>query len=540
MSEVQAGAAPVSADSTVGNEIIALYREARAATAPDFKAWAMARARHLLPLHSTHWVNGVMTAQGAVFHHVSTEGLRPGYWERFQELMPIDPMGPRMFANPGISYLVGHDDFPAQIREELGVPFGVYEAVIGMAADAATGTFSVCCWYRDPAMARFTEANRRLHEQLLPHWVECLHLHRVTRVLRDLHAALVPGSLVALVEATGLIHYAQLGFGELIGEEFPGWPGTALPPPLLAALAQGEGGYEGETLSARWRAAPQQLWMVHARRSRPSRFGSQGQAREAEVRLLSASLEQREHELEAARRALLEREKQEAALQERQRILRELHDGVGAHLVGLRSLLQAGTTVTEDMAQALEAAMDEMRLAVDSMHTTGSEPGDLGELLAALRWRLQPRLEAAGITLQWSMPEPEVAAAACQGLSAGAALQVQRLLLEAFTNILKHAQASVVRVSFEARPHSAVGWQLLVRDNGVGLPAGLAGAAPATPAGSPPRGIGLGSMARRAAAIGALLEIGPSAGEPGALNEPHRGTVLRLRWPAPTASRPPQ
>lgn len=511
---------PLPAADGAGPEIVALYREARAATAPDFKAWAMARSRRLLPLHSTHWVNGVMTERGAVFHHVSTEGLRAGYWEHFQTLMPIDPVGPRMFASPGTSLVLGYDDFPPRIRDEIMVAYDVAKCVLGMAADPSTGTFSVVCWYRDPSMPDFTEADRVLHEQLLPHWVEGLNLHRVGRVLRDLQAAVVLGSLVALVESTGLIHYAQLGFGELLAEEFPGWPGTSLPLPLLDGLRR-SAFHEGASLRASWRPAPQALWMVHATRRRPSQQRAHDQARDAEVQLLNASLAASERELDAARRALHERDKQEAVLQERQRILRDLHDGVGAHLVGLRSLLQAGATVNGDMAEALDSALDEMRLAVDSMQAA---EGDLGEALAALRWRLQPRFDAAGITLHWAMPDPDTTAAACAGLPAGAVLQVQRILLEALTNVLKHSKATAVSVGFEARPAPHRGWQLNLRDDGVGWPE------PTVSGGAMP-GVGMRSMAQRAAGIGARLELGP-----GTDSNRGRGTELRLSWPAPPSA----
>lgn len=515
----RAGAAALDADG-IGREIVALYREARSAVAPDFKAWAMARSRRLLPLHSTHWVNGVMTERGAVFHHVSTEGLQPGYWEHFQTLMPIDPVGPRMFASPGTSMILGYDDFPPRIRDEIMVAYDVAKCVLGMAADPSTGTFSVVCWYRDPSMPDFTEADRVLHEQLLPHWVEGLNLHRVGRVLRDLQAAVVPGSLVALVEATGLIHYAQLGFGELLAEEFPRWPGTSLPAPLLDGLRR-EAFHEGAHVRASWRPAPQALWMVHATHRRRARQGGHRQARDARLQLLDASLDASERELDAARRALHERERQEAVLQERQRILRDLHDGVGAHLVGLRSLLKAGATVNDDMAAALDSALDEMRLAVDSMQ---AGDGDLGGVLATLRWRVQPRFDAAGITLHWSMPDPGATAAACAGLPAGAVLQLQRILLEALTNVLKHSKATAAKVDFEVQTGPPRGWRLRLRDDGIGWPE-----APA--AGTAAAGVGMHSIAQRAARIGARLHLGP-----GIASDRGPGSELVLSWPVTPAA----
>lgn len=522
-------------DAAIDQEIVALYREARAGTCADFKGWAMARIRRLLPLHSTHWVNGVMTDRGAVFHHVSTEGLRAGYWEHFQTLMPIDPVGPRMFANPGASMIIGKADFPARIRDEIMVAYGIQECVLGMAADATTGTFSVVCWYREPSQPPFTEGERQWHERLLPHWEEGLHLHRVGAVLRDLHASAAPGHQFALVEATGLIHYAQSGFGLLVTRAFPGWSGPALPPLLVAALDR-HGAFDSAEVTVHWRAASQGLWMVHVRLTEEAGRGALDAAREDEVRALSRSLEERERELDAARVALVEREKREAVAQERARILRDLHDGVGAHLIGLRCLLQAGGAVSDDMVSALDGALDEMRLAIDSMQAS---EGDLGEVLAALRWRLQPRFEAAGVVLLWSMPDPGVTASACAGMGAGARVQVQRIVMEALTNVLKHSRARLVSVSFSVRSGHGQGWRLTIRDDGIGMegrpevgrpPVGLPALTPGGPLSGSAPGMGLSSMAQRAAAIGAGLELltGEAAGAARGV-----GTELRLSWPGP-------
>jgi signal transduction histidine kinase len=58
-------------------------------------------------------------------------------------------------------------------------------------------------------------------------------------------------------------------------------------------------------------------------------------------------------------------------------------------------------------------------------------------LLAALRYRLEPRLAAAGIELEWAVDE----VAPVKRLDAQAMRQLQFLLFEAISNVLQHAQA---------------------------------------------------------------------------------------------------
>ena len=96
---------------------------------------------------------------------------------------------------------------------------------------------------------------------------------------------------------------------------------------------------------------PSGLWLVHLRRHHGI---GETQARE---QALAVAID----ELEATRR-------EQAVLQERHRIMRELHDGLGAQLVGLQTLLERGDTSPQALAAALAEAQDELRLAVDSVH----------------------------------------------------------------------------------------------------------------------------------------------------------------------------
>jgi signal transduction histidine kinase len=134
-------------------------------------------------------------------------------------------------------------------------------------------------------------------------------------------------------------------------------------------------------------------------------------------------------------------------------------------------------------------------------------------VLATLRYRLQPRLDAAGIELVWDVAVmPTLAPFAAQ-----AALQLQRILLEAFTNVLKHARAT--RIVMQAGWHGEATpplVRIVLTDNGRGLPS--------APADGRPAGHGIANMRARAQSIGARLSI-ENAQEAGG------GTRVRLDWP---------
>lgn len=163
-----------------------------------------------------------------------------------------------------------------------------------------------------------------------------------------------------------------------------------------------------------------------------------------EVRALNAGLAQRLNEREAQLSQTFEtlraQREEQAALQERQRIMRDIHDGVGSQLVGLLSLVRQAESDRPVLEQHVSSALDELRLAVDSQQPVH---GDLTIVLATLRYRLQSRLQAAGIAIVWDVsPLPHLG-----NLSPQAVLQIQRILLEAFTNVIRHSQAKTVTVS---------------------------------------------------------------------------------------------
>jgi signal transduction histidine kinase len=188
----------------------------------------------------------------------------------------------------------------------------------------------------------------------------------------------------------------------------------------------------------------------------------------------------------------------QAALTERQRMMQDIHDSVGSQLVALLGLVNSNAPRTQLQTHTSDA-LDELRLAVDAIATVD---GDLAVVLATMRHRLQPRLDAAKLQLHWQIDMlPKF-----KKLSPKDIQHIQRILLEVFSNIIQHAKATQVSLSARYDAGAKV-CHICVRDDGTGFDANAT------------TGRGLSNIQSRADMLGATLSITP--------NEPS-GTAVKL------------
>jgi signal transduction histidine kinase len=181
-----------------------------------------------------------------------------------------------------------------------------------------------------------------------------------------------------------------------------------------------------------------------------------------------------------------------AVIAERQRVARDLHDGIAQDLAFIAA--HAGTLPRlghgeHPVGIAARRALAVSRGVIDDLSDLDSR--SLQEALAVLATELSERFAIS----------VKIEAAGNDGLALDVRHDLMRIVREAVSNAVKHGGASNVTVAIE---HSAAGTVLRVRDDGAGLTGGDGE--------RPPEGFGLTNMRERAAAIGARVALNEHVG----------------------------
>jgi signal transduction histidine kinase len=197
-----------------------------------------------------------------------------------------------------------------------------------------------------------------------------------------------------------------------------------------------------------------------------------------------------------------------AVLEERQRFTRDMHDGIGGQLLSMLLKARSGTISHEEMQADLAESLNDLRLMSAALN--GSDDG-LVISLEAFHSRLAAQASSAGLILDWQV-DPE---AESISLGSSGTLDLLRIIQEAMTNVVRHASARQISVTFQLDQNSG---QLLVTitDDGVGLRA----------ENRRESGSGLSNMEFRARRLGGDLRMNSGPDE--------RGTMISVSVPAPT------
>jgi signal transduction histidine kinase len=228
-----------------------------------------------------------------------------------------------------------------------------------------------------------------------------------------------------------------------------------------------------------------------------------------EIGDLADAFNQMVEELQTSQKAVADKEAARGRLlaqlisaqeEERRRIARELHDGVGQSLtsvlVGLKLVNQHHSSPElaaniVDLRQITGETLEDVRLLSRQLHPSILDDLGLAAALQRFAGELTERYPALTIDLHSDLPDR---------LPQTVEITLYRVVQEAITNAVRHSQGNAISVLLTWRQQRV---QAIVEDNGLGFDA-----AAAQRAGN---SIGLHSMAERIELLGGTLQIESSA-----------------------------
>lgn len=209
---------------------------------------------------------------------------------------------------------------------------------------------------------------------------------------------------------------------------------------------------------------------------------------------------------------LLEKSTALAALEERQRLARNLHDAVSQTLFSAGVITEALPDLWErhpdkarerlsQLGKLIRGARAEMRSLLLELRPGALMEAKIEDLMNHLVNAVRGRTEM-DVSLEVSCPVP---------LPAEVHMAVYYIVQEALSNIVKHSRATKVSVQLDYRPDECL--QVSVQDDGIGFDFGEIGST----------ALGVNIMRERAEAVGGRLKIVSFEGE---------GTLIVMSWPA--------
>ncbi|EAR08253.1 sensor histidine kinase [Reinekea blandensis] len=217
---------------------------------------------------------------------------------------------------------------------------------------------------------------------------------------------------------------------------------------------------------------------------------------------LETRVQNREQQLEHQYQKLRTLENKQILSKERERIMRDMHDGIGGQLLSLHTFAASHEHEHSQLfRQKISVCLSDLRMVIDSLDPTLA---NVATLLGNLRNRLESQLQGTGVKLLWNIKNlPED-----MHHSPRQSLHFMRIIQEAVNNAIKHSATESLEFEADIDPHQQL-FYVAIKDQGGKDPS------------KNTTGRGLANMSYRAGQIGARCQVTLSPA----------GSCVRLEFP---------
>jgi len=184
-----------------------------------------------------------------------------------------------------------------------------------------------------------------------------------------------------------------------------------------------------------------------------NQYEESNQVLDAKVEAARVTIENQYREMQSLEhRALLN--------SERERIMRDMHDGIGGHLVACISVAESQGG-DHRVIDSLKRSLQDLRLMIDSFEPIEK---DVLSILAMVRERTEQQIRLVGLSYRWQVTHSQYQT----DFPPDVTLQIMRVLQEIINNIVKHSGGTTITVTNQdfSAPSPAI--EITISDDGCG------------------------------------------------------------------------
>ena len=223
--------------------VLAFYREALELPPDQFQDWALDQLRTLIPFDSALWLMGVLHSdQTATIHSHHCHKISPQVFSDWARCGDRAVLTEKVFNFPGTTFnCVAECEFGPELLAHSR-RYGIEHLLATTVVDPISRLSELISIYRADRQHPFTEAERFVQQNLVPHLAETWRINRMKAT------ACHPDGRSAVSDRQGVLHLVDPEFARMMRDEWPDWKGPKLPDEMTESLLGPSGRFAGKHL----------------------------------------------------------------------------------------------------------------------------------------------------------------------------------------------------------------------------------------------------------------------------------------------------